>query len=521
MAGILDDQAADYFYQDDLYLERPDEKFSCPICLCPVQREAYLTECCGRHFCRSCIARLKAEPKPCPMCKAVPLAIFPNKERQREIKQIHVRCPLSLAQYRDVGGRGQSTCTSTEDGALSDEIDSKVTEERCVENKGGFSNKTDASEVTILSTIVDELKLKDDSSTKNRTLSKVDIHEKQVTEVVRPESVDHAENGDTITCDWTGELGQVENHVLEVHGAEALSRIKNDDDLQSPAAQGHDHQHHHPPNPRNVTFHYVRTPHGGVNFHYHVHHSAPFNVSNTAPSIASNILSSSYSGNHSFVNQGSVSSSGDNQAVIGGNGLNQSQVGCSTPPSPQQANLEPNIGLQPHIHAQVPHQAPIASQSSLPASEPQTVLGQPHQQQLHGDLIQSRPVVVGQPPSPAAGQGQYVVFQLGQGQPMFVRPRRCPHHMRGMHGGHHHHYGGHRHHFHHHPPGPPPPPPPHGPSHPHHPGPPHPHHAYGPPPPPGRGFPRGPGRGGHPHHHHHHPHGGRHRCHGHHHPPPH
>jgi len=86
----------DYLYSENLYINLPEEKFSCPICLCPVQREAHLTGCCGKHFCFKCIGRVKNGNKPCPMCNAAPVAIFPNKERQREINQVEVRCPLNI-----------------------------------------------------------------------------------------------------------------------------------------------------------------------------------------------------------------------------------------------------------------------------------------------------------------------------------------------------------------------------------------------------------------------------------------
>ena len=139
MADLEDDQPADFYYQDDLYIERPEEKFSCPICLCPVQREAHLTECCGRHFCLACIVRIRNDRKPCPMCKATPLVIFPNKERQREIKQLQVRCPLSLPPYRQLlSGRGPDSA-ATDQGAK--EVTSSAS---CL--SGEICNTTDRAE---------------------------------------------------------------------------------------------------------------------------------------------------------------------------------------------------------------------------------------------------------------------------------------------------------------------------------------------------------------------------------------
>ena len=85
---------AEYLYSEEFYVDAPPEKFSCPVCLCPVQRAAHLTQCCGNHFCLACIDRVRRDGKPCPICKGQPVYIFPNKERQREINQLKVLCPL-------------------------------------------------------------------------------------------------------------------------------------------------------------------------------------------------------------------------------------------------------------------------------------------------------------------------------------------------------------------------------------------------------------------------------------------
>ena len=78
--------------------EEPLEKdHECPICL-DVQREAHLTKCCGNHFCFLCIARVVRDAKHCPICNEdPPLVIFPNKDRQRKIKSLRVRCQYILA----------------------------------------------------------------------------------------------------------------------------------------------------------------------------------------------------------------------------------------------------------------------------------------------------------------------------------------------------------------------------------------------------------------------------------------
>lgn len=101
----------DYYFLEGLFLKNPPEKYSCPICLSSVQREAFLTQCCGTHFCLQCISRMVNASKPCPMCKASPLAVFPNKERQREINSLQVRCPTQLG--NNLGNGKLLMCGST------------------------------------------------------------------------------------------------------------------------------------------------------------------------------------------------------------------------------------------------------------------------------------------------------------------------------------------------------------------------------------------------------------------------
>ena len=85
--------SCDFLFDNETYVESVPEKFACPICLCQVQRDAHLTVCCGHHFCFQCIDVVGKDGKPCPMCKAS-VHIFPNKERQRDIKLLKVRCAV-------------------------------------------------------------------------------------------------------------------------------------------------------------------------------------------------------------------------------------------------------------------------------------------------------------------------------------------------------------------------------------------------------------------------------------------
>ena len=90
-------QSDDFLFHEDNYLSEVPENFSCPICLCSVQRNAHLTDCCGHHFCLQCIKQLHSNGKPCPLCKSTKFRIYPNKERQRDINSLTVRCVVGMA----------------------------------------------------------------------------------------------------------------------------------------------------------------------------------------------------------------------------------------------------------------------------------------------------------------------------------------------------------------------------------------------------------------------------------------
>ena len=63
----------------------------CTICLY-VFREPHLVSCCGQHFCQSCIERILAENKPCPLCKQQGFTSMLDKSVQRRIGDLKVYC---------------------------------------------------------------------------------------------------------------------------------------------------------------------------------------------------------------------------------------------------------------------------------------------------------------------------------------------------------------------------------------------------------------------------------------------
>ena len=566
MAAIVDEEPDDFYYQDDFYIVHPDDKFSCSICLCPVQREAYLTECCGNHFCLCCIRRLRDERKPCPLCKSPSLAIFPNKERQREIKQLRVRCPLSLPALRGLLLSGRGRESSSDESSAVDNL--RIDESSTAANQSGLSN---ALETATLSKALERCEIVDNVSTKlstkqpttervkqstdnsslrsaehNVSASKVEARDQSTLEGLRDETGDVLQDSGTTSCSWIGELGQVEQHVLDTHGREVLRRIKNEDELQPVAQQqcpvhgqhGHQYGHHRVhtvPNRRNVTFHYVHSPHGGMNLHYHINQSSSFNYSAAVPTAPSSVQNISQ-GNQPMVHRQQPQSnemphssdlvgimqsldnfrSGQDQSSHGSRPISTLATSVSEQiQRPVSAHGEEALNSEEQAigerNTQGDGTSP-ATQQSVAAGE-QSYFEQPRlqeeelQQDEQHHHVGSNPVVDGQfPPDHSSGHHQQ------HPRPMFVR-RSCPHHhVRGIHG---HHMRPHQHHFHHQSPHHGHPPLPHGPSH----GRPY---YYGPPP-RGHHHHRPPHGQGHHHHHmqphhHHHPHG-HHGYHGHH-PPP-
>ena len=63
----------------------------CPICL-QILREPYQVTCCGKSFCKECIARAKLKTRPCPCCKQEDFDHFPNKGLQQPLYGFQVHC---------------------------------------------------------------------------------------------------------------------------------------------------------------------------------------------------------------------------------------------------------------------------------------------------------------------------------------------------------------------------------------------------------------------------------------------
>ena len=70
------------------------DKYRCNICT-KVLKDARLTECCGQHYCDSCLTQWLEKQgggKTCPHCREEDFKSIKNKEKIREIDEFRVRC---------------------------------------------------------------------------------------------------------------------------------------------------------------------------------------------------------------------------------------------------------------------------------------------------------------------------------------------------------------------------------------------------------------------------------------------
>lgn len=162
-------------------------------------------------------AALRDERKPCPMCNKSPLAVFPNKAQQREIKQLRVRCPLSLpVLYQEKNsGRGPHHANAET------QSDRTVKFDACSQSEDAKCSKLEDAN---LSKAVEKLKIKNINvvlSEKNLAISTEQVESKclEQPENVGGGTLKSVAVRDGASCDWIGALGQVEKHLLDVHGA--------------------------------------------------------------------------------------------------------------------------------------------------------------------------------------------------------------------------------------------------------------------------------------------------------------
>ena len=73
------------------FVEPVDEDYNCSVCL-SVLREPHLTICCGHHYCKACMEKLLAKALPCPLCKKEKFVAVIDRNVERRIRSLKIRC---------------------------------------------------------------------------------------------------------------------------------------------------------------------------------------------------------------------------------------------------------------------------------------------------------------------------------------------------------------------------------------------------------------------------------------------
>ena len=76
------------------FVDTVPKDYLCAACK-RVARDPQLTLCCGKHYCNSCIAPALLEGKACPTCGETSCRAFADKNYQRKILSLKVRCTMS------------------------------------------------------------------------------------------------------------------------------------------------------------------------------------------------------------------------------------------------------------------------------------------------------------------------------------------------------------------------------------------------------------------------------------------
>ena len=90
---ISPEDAESFGGYDYVFVESPPSAFRthCPICQL-ILRDPYQVKCCGSIFCHSCIERIQADHKPCPICRENSFDMFEDKGLKHALSQLHVFC---------------------------------------------------------------------------------------------------------------------------------------------------------------------------------------------------------------------------------------------------------------------------------------------------------------------------------------------------------------------------------------------------------------------------------------------
>lgn len=76
-----------------LLVGETDTSYACPICS-RVLRSPQLTDCCGNHFCTSCLSRWLQMSSSCPLCRQVGFKSIRDKKIERAVQDMEVSTPF-------------------------------------------------------------------------------------------------------------------------------------------------------------------------------------------------------------------------------------------------------------------------------------------------------------------------------------------------------------------------------------------------------------------------------------------
>ena len=115
------------------FVEKVPARFTCTICA-NVLKNPHLTECCGQHYCKTCLTQWLGKSShrgSCPQCRADRVTHMVNKSLEREIEELQVRCTNRGKGCRWVGEKGALS------GHLKSDSGCKYEEVKCTLGKCG------------------------------------------------------------------------------------------------------------------------------------------------------------------------------------------------------------------------------------------------------------------------------------------------------------------------------------------------------------------------------------------------
>ena len=93
------------------FVEEPAQSLLCLICARAL-REPELTDCCGHHYCASCLRRWLESASSCPLCRKQGFRTLRDKKTERDVHELKVG-PWNEMSCCNLGNR-LATCRYSE-----------------------------------------------------------------------------------------------------------------------------------------------------------------------------------------------------------------------------------------------------------------------------------------------------------------------------------------------------------------------------------------------------------------------